>query len=60
MESTKDLNNANYARLAHMRGRSQNPNGYYDSSLGNKDLGLPSENLKLVPCRWSHTGWKYV
>ena len=19
-----------------------------------------ADNLKLVPCRWSHTGWKYV
>ena len=28
--------------------------------MGQQDLGLPSENLKLVPCRWSHTGWKYV
>tara|TARA_B110000503_G_C6903500_1_gene311724 strand:- start:336 stop:515 length:180 start_codon:yes stop_codon:yes gene_type:complete len=22
--------------------------------------GYPEENLQLVPCRWSHTGWKYV
>lgn len=22
--------------------------------------GIPEENLQLVPCRWSHTGWKYV
>jgi len=24
------------------------------------ELGFPEENLQLVPCRWSHTGWKYV
>ena len=22
--------------------------------------GFPDENLQLVPCRWSNTGWKYV
>ena len=22
--------------------------------------GMPEEALQLVPCRWSHTGWKYV
>ena len=44
-----------------MRGRSSNPTGFYGSHNASKvDLGLPEENLKLVPCRWSHTGWKYV
>ena len=60
MEQTKNQN-ADYARAAHMRGRSQNPNGFYGShNTSAVDLGLPEENLKLVPCRWSHTGWKYV
>ena len=42
------------------RGRSlqaRQPTGF--GSSGN-DQGLPEENLQLVPCRWSHTGWKYV
>ena len=27
---------------------------------GQNPYDLPEENLVLVPCRWSHTGWKYV
>jgi hypothetical protein len=31
------------------------------NTLANKTaIGVPEENLQLVPCRWSHTGWKYV
>lgn len=21
---------------------------------------VPDENIKLVPCRWSNSGWKYI
>ena len=41
------------------RGRSMGPGRYNDSS-SKKQAGVPEENLQLVPCRWSHTGWKYV
>lgn len=49
----------------HHRGRSQNPSGYYNKNkLALQQQagveGYPEENLQLVPCRWSHTGWKYV
>ena len=29
-------------------------------TLQSKKADAPEENLQLVPCRWSHTGWKYV
>jgi len=25
-----------------------------------RECGNPNEKLKLVPSRWSHTGWRYV
>ena len=28
--------------------------------LNKAEIGLPEEKLVVVPCRWSHTGWKYV
>jgi len=28
--------------------------------LGQLGSGGQEENLELVPCRWSNTGWKYV
>ena len=41
------------SRGFNLRGRSVNPyNGPKDEE--------PASNLKLVPCRWAHTGWKYV
>lgn len=43
-----------------VRTRSQNPGGFYSGMGGKKNVGIPEENLQLVPCRWSHTGWKYV
>lgn len=43
------------------RTRSQNFNGFYNGGIASKTVkGYPEENLQLVPCRWSHTGWKYV
>ena len=32
----------------------------YASGAAKTAAGIPEENLQLVPCRWSHTGWKYV
>ena len=43
-----------------IRTRSQNPGGFYSGLGGKQNVGIPEENLQLVPCRWSHTGWKYV
>lgn len=41
------------SRGFNLRGKSCNPyNGFKDEE--------PAANLKLVPCRWAHTGWKYV
>ena len=42
------------------RGRSLNPGPNPSAVNKNADQGFPEENLQLVPCRWSHTGWKYV
>ena len=30
------------------------------SKFPKKDPYLADENIKLVPCRWSNSGWKYV
>lgn len=43
------------------RGRSVNPGReFFNSEADPNPNGIPEENLQLVPCRWSHTGWKYV
>ncbi len=47
------------------RGRSHNPGTHYMHDFKKNRpkpevVGYPDENLQLVPCRWSHTGWKYV
>lgn len=43
------------------RGRSLGPGrSAYGSQAMKTQVGIPEENLQLVPCRWSHTGWKYV
>ena len=43
------------------RGRSMGPGrGAFDARAAKNAVGAPEENLQLVPCRWSHTGWKYV
>lgn len=51
-------------RLIPPRGRSVNST--FNSTLVKSgqammnEEGIPEENLQLVPCRWSNTGWKYV
>ena len=42
------------------RGRSMGPGRMNGSGSAAEVAGVPEENLQLVPCRWSHTGWKYV
>ena len=43
------------------RGRSLGQGRATMNSMAMKTaVGVPEENLQLVPCRWSHTGWKYV
>ena len=42
------------------RGRSMGPGRDAYNQLNKSTAGVPEENLQLVPCRWSHTGWKYV
>ena len=42
------------------RGRSLQAKPPHGVQHPGAELGFPEENLQLVPCRWSHTGWKYV
>ena len=44
------------------RGRSMGPGRQAMNASGTavEVKGMPEENLQLVLCRWSHTGWKYV
>ena len=43
------------------RGRSLGQGRATMNSMAMKTaVGVPEENLQLVPCRWSHSGWKYV
>ena len=45
------------SRGYNLRGRSLNP---YQGDSRNAETGENEENLRLVPCRWAPTGWKYV
>ena len=63
MEKTKADGARNYYS-GFGRGQSSNRKAKYEklAATGNNFnfKGFPEEKLQLVPCRWSHTGWKYV